>query len=138
MTNLRSAPWRRVERARILHEMPVTTRWRLMLDCLHVVERTTHNHIAPHHARCGECEAERAADMDDRDFQGHDDYAEVDYDNCGMETPNAVLLRIDSADHWVPKRLLDSSAQTPVMNDKGGELGACFIERWFAEKEGLV
>lgn len=68
-----------------------------------------------------------------------DDYAEIDYDNCLHETPSAVLIAIDTAlSVWIPRSMLDSSEQTPEVNDRGGEHGACFVKRWFAEKQGLV
>ncbi len=67
------------------------------------------------------------------------DYAEVNYDNCLDETALAVLIAIDTAHSvWVPRSVLDNGEQIPVVNDRGGEHGACFVKTWFADKWGMV
>lgn len=67
------------------------------------------------------------------------EYVEIFFDECIKETDEAVLLNFDTetsfhnATKWIPKSCIKDESLTDYTSEMYIE-----IERWFAEKQGLI
>ena len=68
------------------------------------------------------------------------EYVEIFFDECLKETDEAVLLNFDTetgfnfnATKWIPKSCIEDGFRAACTRDSYIK-----IERWFAEKEGLI
>jgi hypothetical protein len=52
-----------------------------------------------------------------------------------VETDLALLCEIDGEEKWVPKKAIHDDSEVYSMKNSTGTL---VVERWWAEKEGLV
>jgi hypothetical protein len=50
------------------------------------------------------------------------------------ETDLALLCNIDDKKHWIPKSVVHEDSEV----SSEGDTGTIVLQRWFAEKEGLV
>ena len=50
------------------------------------------------------------------------------------ETDLALLCNIDEKKHWIPKSVVNEDSEV----SSEGDTGTIVLQRWFAEKEGLV
>ena len=51
-----------------------------------------------------------------------------------VETDLALLCNIDDKKHWIPKSVVHEDSEV----SSEGDTGTIALQRWFAEKEGLV
>ena len=60
----------------------------------------------------------------------------VEFENVAIETETdlALLCNIDDKKHWIPKSVVHEDSEV----SSEGDTGTIVLQRWFAEKEGLV
>ena len=60
----------------------------------------------------------------------------VEFENVAIETETdlALLCNIDDIKHWIPKSVVHEDSEV----SSEGDTGTIVLQRWFAEKEGLV
>lgn len=58
---------------------------------------------------------------------------EIDDVRCMRESSEAILCRIDGAEHWIPNSQVDEDSEVLGV----GDIGTLIISDWIAEQKGI-
>lgn len=61
------------------------------------------------------------------------EYVEINYDSCVVETDHAVLLNLGTGSVWIPKSNIENGFFFDYDNSKSVD-----VKLWFAEQEELI